>query len=134
MNAWDVLSFNYSTSSIQYGPTIGLALVFMLIFLYQWKTRKNIAKKTQEKTIPESVNYHFTRKCNYSCGFCFHTAKTSFLLPLDEAKRGLRLLAEAGEFVFFHSGCKWCCKWIHWLNSISHAPSHVLSTNTCHYI
>ena len=23
------------------------------------------------------------RQCNYSCGFCFHTAKTSFLLPIE---------------------------------------------------
>ena len=29
-------------------------------------------------------------------GFCFHTAKTSFLLPLAEAKRGLDMLAKAG--------------------------------------
>ena len=46
---------------------------------------------------PTSVNYHFTRQCNYKCGFCFHTAKTSFVLPLAEAKRGLLLLKEAGE-------------------------------------
>ncbi|KAH3716536.1 hypothetical protein DPMN_059260 [Dreissena polymorpha] len=32
-----------------------------------------------EKVVPLSVNYHFTRKCNYTCGFCFHTAKTSFV-------------------------------------------------------
>ena len=31
-----------------------------------------------------------------SGGFCFHTAKTSFLLPLDEAKRGLTMLAKEG--------------------------------------
>ena len=38
-----------------------------------------------------------TSICNlYEGGFCFHTAKTSFLLPLDEAKRGLAMLAEAG--------------------------------------
>lgn len=47
-------------------------------------------------TVPLSVNYHFTRQCNYSCGFCFHTAKTSFVLSLDQAKRGLTLLAEEG--------------------------------------
>ncbi|XP_032877533.1 radical S-adenosyl methionine domain-containing protein 2 isoform X2 [Amblyraja radiata] len=47
--------------------------------------------------IPLSVNYHFTRQCNYKCGFCFHTAKTSFVLPLEEAKRGLKLLKAAGE-------------------------------------
>lgn len=46
---------------------------------------------------PTSVNYHFTRQCNYKCGFCFHTAKTSFVLPLEEAKRGLAMLKEAGE-------------------------------------
>ena len=46
---------------------------------------------------PESVNYHFTRQCNYACGFCFHTAKTSFVLPEAEAKMGLKLLKEAGE-------------------------------------
>ena len=53
--------------------------------------------KTDSSLVPLSVNYHFTRKCNYSCGFCFHTAKTSFHLPLDEAKRGLRALRDAGE-------------------------------------
>ncbi|XP_062064898.1 S-adenosylmethionine-dependent nucleotide dehydratase RSAD2 isoform X2 [Lepus europaeus] len=50
-------------------------------------------------TTPMSVNYHFTRQCNYRCGFCFHTAKTSFVLPLEEAKRGLLLLKEAGEYL-----------------------------------
>lgn len=46
---------------------------------------------------PQSVNYHFTRQCNYQCGFCFHTAKTSFVLPFEEAKRGLKLLKNAGS-------------------------------------
>lgn len=46
---------------------------------------------------PTSVNYHFTRRCNYKCGFCFHTAKTSFELPLEEAQRGLAMLRAAGE-------------------------------------
>lgn len=45
---------------------------------------------------PTSVNYHLTRQCNYQCGFCFHTAKTSFLLPIDEAQKGLRMLKDAG--------------------------------------
>ena len=48
---------------------------------------------------PTSVNYHFTRQCNYKCGFCFHTAKSSFVLPLEEAMRGLRLLHEAGKII-----------------------------------
>lgn len=46
---------------------------------------------------PTSVNYHFTRKCNYKCGLCFHTAKTSFVFPMEEAKRGLRMLKESGK-------------------------------------
>ena len=51
---------------------------------------------TSPSQAPESVNYHFTRQCNYKCGFCFHTAKTSFVLSTDEAKRGLRMLKDAG--------------------------------------
>ncbi len=55
--------------------------------------------------LPQSVNYHFTRQCNYSCGFCFHTAKTSFVLPIEDAKKGLRMLKEAGmEKVNFSGG------------------------------
>ncbi|RVX72793.1 hypothetical protein B0A52_03146 [Exophiala mesophila] len=46
--------------------------------------------------IPLSVNYHFSRKCNYKCGFCFHTELTSHVVKLGEAKAALRLLAEAG--------------------------------------
>ena len=73
-----------------------------------------------EKKVPISVNYHLTRQCNYSCGsshlppiqhstfnpdtnlsftllgFCFHTAKTSHVEPLDNAKRAMLLLKEAG--------------------------------------
>jgi len=54
-------------------------------------------ERHNETPTPTSVNYHFTRQCNYKCGFCFHTAKTSFVLPLEEAKRGLAMLKEAGE-------------------------------------
>jgi len=42
------------------------------------------------------VNYHFTRRCNFGCGFCFHTAKNSHVMPLADAQRGLALLADAG--------------------------------------
>ena len=43
-----------------------------------------------------SVNYHITRQCNYACGFCFHTAKTSDGLTEEQAQRGLRMLREKG--------------------------------------
>ncbi|XP_018573478.1 radical S-adenosyl methionine domain-containing protein 2-like [Anoplophora glabripennis] len=54
---------------------------------------------------PKSVNYHFTRKCNYECGFCFHTAKTSYILDLSDAKKGLAMLKNAGmEKINFSGG------------------------------
>ena len=56
-----------------------------------------VTEKGDNNVTPISVNYHFTRQCNYKCGFCFHTAKTSFLLPLEEVKRGLKLLKDAGN-------------------------------------
>ena len=47
-------------------------------------------------TKPISVNYHFTRKCNKVCGFCFHTEKTSHVASEEDMKRGLQLLKDAG--------------------------------------
>lgn len=43
-----------------------------------------------------SVNYFISRKCNYACKFCFHTAKTSHHLALAQAELGLRMLKDAG--------------------------------------
>lgn len=45
---------------------------------------------------PISVNYHFTRHCNYSCGFCFHTAKNNDVLDITEITKGLTLLKQSG--------------------------------------
>lgn len=75
-----------------------LASVFSTVCY--WRTTSPVVdqRKVRNATTPTSVNYHFTRKCNYKCGFCFHTAKTSFVLPLEEAKRGLKLLKESGKF------------------------------------
>ena len=54
---------------------------------------------------PVSVNYHFTRKCNKVCGFCFHTEKTSHVASEEDMKRGLKLLKEAGmEKINFAGG------------------------------
>ena len=50
----------------------------------------------KKKRVPISVNYHFSRKCNYECGFCFHTAKNSNILELEQAKVGLYKLKAAG--------------------------------------
>jgi radical S-adenosyl methionine domain-containing protein 2 len=67
------------------------------------------------------VNWHFQRKCNYACKFCFHTAKTSAIVSIDNAKKGLRELHEHGMTRINFSGgepflcarflgklCKWC--------------------------
>ncbi|THH11456.1 hypothetical protein EW146_g8035 [Bondarzewia mesenterica] len=48
-------------------------------------------------SVSRMLNFSDIRmKCNYACEFCFHTAKNLSILPLEDAKRGLRLLAEAG--------------------------------------
>ncbi|XP_061897564.1 S-adenosylmethionine-dependent nucleotide dehydratase RSAD2 [Entelurus aequoreus] len=79
--------------------------------LYSWRvctgpgTETGVSKRSPNAVTPTSVNYHYTRKCNYKCGFCFHTAKTSFVLPLEEAKRGLKLLRDSGmEKINFSGG------------------------------
>lgn len=65
--------------------------------------RKVSQGTVRDAATPTSVNYHFTRKCNYKCGFCFHTAKTSFVLPLEEAERGLKLLKESGTVISLYT-------------------------------
>lgn len=55
-----------------------------------------LRKHFRRRQIPVSVNYHFTRKCNKTCGFCFHTATTSFIEDAGRAKKGLLLLKQAG--------------------------------------
>ena len=53
-------------------------------------------KEAVESDKPISVNYHFTRQCNMSCGFCFHTATTSHIQPIEDAMKGIKLLKDAG--------------------------------------
>jgi radical S-adenosyl methionine domain-containing protein 2 len=45
---------------------------------------------------PISVNYFPSRECNYKCGFCFHTETSSYILTDEKARKGLKLLKEAG--------------------------------------
>eukprot|EP01087_Luapelamoeba_hula_P008837 TRINITY_DN2242_c0_g1_i1.p1 TRINITY_DN2242_c0_g1~~TRINITY_DN2242_c0_g1_i1.p1 ORF type:complete len:382 (-),score=88.77 TRINITY_DN2242_c0_g1_i1:30-1082(-) len=60
------------------------------------RSRSRLATATPKRIEPVSVNYHFTRVCNYSCGFCFHTSKDDHKIPLAEAKRGLAMLRDEG--------------------------------------
>ena len=43
-----------------------------------------------------SVNLFPSRRCNFECKFCFHTAKSSIELSIANARRGLQMLKEAG--------------------------------------
>ncbi|CAF2048815.1 unnamed protein product [Rotaria magnacalcarata] len=72
--------------------------LWSIIQLYFFKTPK------PKQPIPLSVNYHLTRACNYQCKFCFHTNTTNDRLPLDEAKRGIGLLKQAGTKKINFSG------------------------------
>ncbi|KAF3903261.1 hypothetical protein ABW20_dc0107120 [Dactylellina cionopaga] len=89
--------------------TIGIAIFLAYMFLIPWSWLAREFQKSRDlwfiietrflklkSKSPVSVNYHFTRRCNYSCGFCFHTAKTSYMLSLENAKRGLKLLKDDG--------------------------------------
>lgn len=80
---------------------IGIFAMFILGAGVIYKIYDNIKKDKKpttdsKKRIPISVNYHFSRKCNYTCGFCFHTAKNSNILSLEKAKEGLEKLKKRG--------------------------------------
>jgi radical S-adenosyl methionine domain-containing protein 2 len=69
--------------------------------------RKSAAEKQDgdRLPIPVSVNYHFTRECNYNCRFCFHTNTSSHLATVADAKKALLLFRDAGmEKVNFSGG------------------------------
>ncbi|KAF5022469.1 hypothetical protein F66182_5481 [Fusarium sp. NRRL 66182] len=76
--------------SLHYLLVVGVLTIFIIAY------QQVFNEFTKESNIPVSVNYFPSRKCNYTCGFCFHTDTSSYVLPIDEAKRGLRLLKEAG--------------------------------------
>lgn len=46
------------------------ALTLRLLLAYY----TSLLSSSEDTPIPISVNYHFTRQCNASCAFCFHTA------------------------------------------------------------
>ncbi len=77
------------------GAVLVVILVGFLVAIGRYLMKKSLSGYKKGPNLL-SVNYHFTRQCNYSCGFCFHTAKTSFVLPIREAKTGLEMLRDAG--------------------------------------
>lgn len=78
-------------SELRYHKTAITLLILFLATLLHFTYRR-----VSRGPVPISVNYHFTRRCNKECGFCFHTAKTSHIATPAEAKRGLVLLKKAG--------------------------------------
>jgi sulfatase maturation enzyme AslB (radical SAM superfamily) len=89
-------SFNETSSPVFLVITaFVLAIIIHRIFKLQVRSSVPVSIEPTLKQ-PLSVNYHFSRKCNYQCGFCFHTAKTSHVLSLAQAKSGLLKLKEAG--------------------------------------
>ncbi|KAK1750085.1 radical S-adenosyl methionine domain-containing protein 2 [Echria macrotheca] len=74
----------------------GAAIILALSVVALPAAVRTIRRRLSRQPIPVSVNYFFSRKCNKECGFCFHTAKTSYVLSQADAHRGLRLLREAG--------------------------------------
>ncbi|KAG8168117.1 hypothetical protein KVR01_003806 [Diaporthe batatas] len=82
-------------SYIVIAPFLLLAVISFLRAIHHYATKKS-NPKVDNQCAPVSVNYFPSRECNYACGFCFHTNTSGYILPIDEAKRGLRLLKEAG--------------------------------------
>ncbi|XP_063228182.1 S-adenosylmethionine-dependent nucleotide dehydratase RSAD2-like isoform X1 [Bacillus rossius redtenbacheri] len=96
---WMSVIYSFLDQLLQYSTWIKLVAVLKKVVSPSFHQEGGYFSKVL------SVNYHFTRQCNYECGFCFHTAKTSFVMPLEEAKEGLRLLKEEGmEKINFSGG------------------------------
>lgn len=51
-----------------------------------------------------SVNWHFTRVCNYKCDFCYHVNTNSFVHSIEKGKEAIRLLRDAGTKKLNFSG------------------------------
>ncbi|KAI1750652.1 hypothetical protein F4782DRAFT_548592 [Xylaria castorea] len=84
-----LISSNWTSPKAVACTAVFPGLILGLLLVY--------GRRHREKAItPVSVNYHFTRKCNKECVFCFHTEKSSHVASEDEMKRGLRLLRDAG--------------------------------------
>lgn len=80
-----------------YAVVLALVLLASALLLRQRRHVGTPAPAEQKLApVPLSVNYHFTRECQYSCKFCFHTAKSSYVAPVDEAKAVMLLLVRRG--------------------------------------
>jgi radical S-adenosyl methionine domain-containing protein 2 len=76
--------------------SFGLIVIALLALSFGIYLELNHLRPSRKRSDCVSVNYHFTRKCNKTCKFCFHTEKSSHVASVDEMKRGLQLLKAAG--------------------------------------
>lgn len=76
------LTFSLASSLIAQ-ITISITILATTIYFILLHNKRH---QTNATTNPISVNYHFTRKCNKSCKFCFHTEKTSHIASETEMK------------------------------------------------
>ena len=69
----------------------GTVLAGLMVAEWVWKKWKGVRPGPEQVPELRSVNYHFTRKCNYACNFCFHVDKhkevANDVAPLDQAKQ-----------------------------------------------
>lgn len=80
---------NFLASHAGRWTTISVVCLAVAYYLLRFWQERN-------RTIPVSVNYFFSRKCNKVCRFCFHTEKTSYVASEEDMKKGLKLLKDAG--------------------------------------
>ena len=100
--------------------SFGLIVIALLAVAFGFYLEIHYLRPPIKRVDCVSVNYHFTRKCNKTRKFCFHTEKSSHVASKDEMKRGLRLLKEAGmrkinfaggEPFLYPSKFAWLCQY-----------------------
>ncbi|KAI9034894.1 radical SAM enzyme [Aspergillus affinis] len=88
-----MLSNTMAIGSYSVNANLVFITTILIIYLSQKLFKYFFSPKSK---IPVSVNFHFSRLCNKSCGFCFHTAKTSHIEAPANARSGLFALKAAG--------------------------------------
>ena len=98
-----MMAWSTSAWSIAIGPRRYQSLMPVLGAASHGNNHDNV--QGDDKCPVVSVNYFISRKCNYSCQFCFHTQKNTHHLALETARVGLKMLRKAGtEKINFAGG------------------------------
>ena len=96
--------------ALRSGTTIAI-VGGLLVAFHMWRHFQSAlsddpaAKKEKERKRNNLVvNYHFHRRCNYSCKFCFHTSTNGTLANLNDAQRAMKVLCSEGMIRVNFSG------------------------------